>query len=282
MLTDEEKNLLWIQLVPLVKGAYVPDTEIPEKVQITMPKRVLEYPEELLDAFKTHKIVTDAISHLPMQAITAHFPNSDDLLQRPLADFYHWLWAAWSEKKTPTILLFYPKNCPENETKKIPLEVIETTPLVFLDVDGVINGTREMDVKMVKVWVGNKNQCVKFSPSIIERINQWASVAEIRWLTTWKHQAKYHLAPALGLFDFEVSKDWKGEFANKLTETELSRPIVWIDDELNDELYLKKPLECLKKRITDSNKLLIVSPSEWVGLTHKEVDVVDDFLGLPR
>lgn len=45
---------------------------------------------------------------------------------------------------------------------------------------------------------------VIYSPAVVNKINEWSTKAEIKWLTNWKENAKNKLAPALGLNDFPV------------------------------------------------------------------------------
>ena len=61
---------------------------------------------------------------------------------------------------------------------------------------------------------------------------------EVRWLTYWWDNAWFNLAPALGIKDFPVAPIGKlGMNEEILTKHKYwERPIVWIDDEISDEL----------------------------------------------
>jgi len=103
---------------------------------------------------------------------------------------------------------------------------------------------------------------------MIDRINRWAEVAEVRWLTSWGHFARINLAPALGLLDFEVQRAGRLKnivgYMGHLTEDELKRPVVWIDDDLGHHLsdgYLVSEAKELSKVM--KNELLLVATSQY-------------------
>jgi hypothetical protein len=117
-------------------------------------------------------------------------------------------------------------------------------PVILLDVDGVIN-----------MWTGNcgwtdavstevYGYSIQHSPTMIKKINEWNSIAEVRWLTTWESKAQSLLAPALGLDKFALRhKDTpnnpnnacidKTEAAiNTAEEVGIDGLVIWIDGDL--------------------------------------------------
>ncbi len=42
--------------------------------------------------------------------------------------------------------------------------------------------------------------------TVVDKINSWNKVANLKWLTYWNNDARDHLAPALGLHNFENTR----------------------------------------------------------------------------
>jgi hypothetical protein len=118
-------------------------------------------------------------------------------------------------------------------------------PLLWLDVDGVINPSDAFDcpcpealkrhyddVRTAKCTSNWTTFTVHFSPSVVNKINEWGERAEIRWLTSWQHSARYRLALVLGLRDFEVCRfgKYQATQVDVHPASDLDRPIIWIDD----------------------------------------------------
>jgi hypothetical protein len=181
-------------------------------------------------------------------------------------------------------------------------------PIILLDVDGVINfaGSEE---KAKVLWPDiiyerrvlsstGKRYDVLYSPAMVQKINAWHQVAEVRWLTTWNDCAKTNLAPALKLDSFEnsrKSKDGKIETAILVgKEQGADGLVIWIDDDLkewterNDKeiASIESPISKLSPRqifavthspvIFDRPNTVLLSPS--IGLTPQHVQLVDDLL----
>ena len=90
---------------------------------------------------------------------------------------------------------------------------MNTTPIWFLDIDGVVNaladgippsGTRRTTaITMGRGWR------IVYSPEVIDFINlvNREGFAEVRWLTTWEQDAHRELAPKVGLDAFPAYDD---------------------------------------------------------------------------
>jgi hypothetical protein len=172
------------------------------------------------------------------------------------------------------VLIFPSQNfLPKPHPNPCPI-ILNKTPIIWLDVDGVINATSKKfkdefeDAITISYNLNLKNFLITYSPSVIQAINRWSEVAEIRWLTSWTHEARYGLAPLLELHDFSVAGLYKLQLLKKEchNQEDLNRPMVWIDDEVANN------------RLCDivSNKVLIVKPDYF--LTRSEISYVDTFL----
>ena len=166
-------------------------------------------------------------------------------------------------------------------------------PLILLDIDGVINtdGKHSENYFSDLKKVANIRKFT-YSPTVISKINEWSSVAEIRWLTDWNERANTIVAPAVGLELFSLGRNE----ARNLTKLEAfvdnsqknpDRLIIWIDDELmqfkqsNDrskDTYYNEYLRYHKNIFTRPNTLLI-SPA--IGLTADFIQVIDHVLQHP-
>ena len=113
---------------------------------------------------------------------------------------------------------------------------LEKTPLIFLDIDGIINEPFPYKQKLTKVQVMRnfKTLSIKYNPEKIRKINEWAKYAEVRFLTAWGNFATYRVAPAVGLYSFPHNYTTKDKIQN-LSEEDSKRLIIWIDDEIGGE-----------------------------------------------
>lgn len=135
-------------------------------------------------------------------------------------------------------------------------------PLLFLDVDGVLNpfaakASRRPEgyethrllppswiaqydgmgrrVRPLRVWLNPSH-----GPALLalaDRFDLW-------WATTWEHDANEYISPRIGLPELPVVK-WKtttrlksdGTFwkTHELVEHAAGRPFVWVDDDISDD-----------------------------------------------
>ena len=189
------------------------------------------------------------------------------------------------------LIVRYPKNCAENIIRPSPAIAIRSnTPVVFIDVDGAVNVFGESNVDRA---LTAKVVCRDIEPldityhqHTVDAINRWVGQVEVRWLTYWWDDARFNLAPALGIKDFPVSPIGKMEMNEEiLTKHKYwERPIVWIDDEISGELrYSVKELQEKKKDVLivdtlNEKKGEKRKAGDYIGLTPQAIARVDEFI----
>jgi hypothetical protein len=176
-------------------------------------------------------------------------------------------------------------------------------PVWLLDVDGVLNAaTKKPDrnVWPTDQWVhgrasdGRREFSILFARPVadfVRRVHDEGR-AEIRWHTTWQHEAAA-VGKLLGLPDFPVQKApefaepdvglvdgelvrrpwWKIGAALRVVEDE-GRALVWTDD---DAVAFSLD-RATRYRLTSAKPCLIVAPSSTTGLTPKHLRQIDEFL----
>lgn len=167
----------------------------------------------------------------------------------------------------------------------------DNSPIILLDVDGVINcfgygyGDSMTTDKNIKVlaYAGNKMVGINYNQSVVDKINKLSETCKIYWATSWKHTARYRLAPLIGLNDFEVCSyidknliewDFPMHYLN-------GRKVIWIDDQLG--YYLKSEREAKGVDIVSSileKNLLLIIPESNKGLQDSHFQKIDDFISL--
>eukprot|EP01032_Pedospumella_encystans_P024515 gene24515-27725_t len=167
-----------------------------------------------------------------------------------------------------------------------PVKQRTNKPIVLLDVDGVINMFGH--TSCLESWADTKTTFVndfriKYSPAVIEKINRWNTVAEVRWLTTWDSRAQTMLAPELKLDKFDLARDpelglSKTQAAQKTAEeVGPDRLIIWIDDELS---VWARPNGSGKSILSWRSNTVLVSPGD--GLRPEHIDFIDKILENPE
>lgn len=167
-------------------------------------------------------------------------------------------------------------------------------PVVFLDIDGVLNSCPKPKSHMLKKYGEYKNETILgypiwYSPEVIDFINaiHASAVAEVVWLTTWRAEARTEFAPRVGLDDFPAitqsygsDHNWHSDWwkwrgvRDFLQDNEENRPVVWIDDDLNKnrkhDFYYRYDQE-------RANSLLM-TPQSCPGLRPEDLERILDFL----
>ncbi len=145
-------------------------------------------------------------------------------------------------------------------------------PILWLDVDGVINAVLRSSLFIQEFPDCKRQEIINYpimwSPTVVSIINKWSQIAEIRWLTSWHHEARYILAPIIGLNDFEVCNFSKYDacFVENHKPQDLTRSLLWIDDEDVNE-NVKKIIK---------NEVLLVKPNCF--LSQSDIAIIDAFL----
>lgn len=117
------------------------------------------------------------------------------------------------------------------------------TPLVLLDVDGVINDlghlmghARPWETRIIEAN-GFHVHIPEYMPLLVQSL---AQATEIHWCTTWRSDANREIAPALGVGPFPVVDDgtslqhteWKAAAAYPIASDAIvaGRRVIWIED----------------------------------------------------
>jgi hypothetical protein len=150
-----------------------------------------------------------------------------------------------------------------------------STPVLLLDVDGVLNALphTQSDLAVWTDWqhgsavAEGSRWPITWSPSVVSSLRQWheAGQVELRWLTTWGHDANFELRELLGLPELGVAgtyRDagaptveaeageahasvapaapdplsgawWKYDVVARLIREEAGRHFIWVDDDLH-------------------------------------------------
>lgn len=121
-------------------------------------------------------------------------------------------------------------------------DTTETRPLVFLDVDGVINDLRSLyngsNKGITKVKSnGYFVHIPDYMPGLVQLL---VANNEVVWLTTWREKANNEIREHLGIPELAVLTDgrdersvrWKPAAAYSMAEKALAagREVVWIED----------------------------------------------------
>lgn len=164
-------------------------------------------------------------------------------------------------------------------------------PIWLLDVDGVINAVNHQPPDGHELIDVQDHRGIEwpiiFRRPLVDFINNIhaSGLAEVRWLTTWEHDARLRLAPLLGFDDFEVverdespTEDseatwWKSLAAQRLAMENPERPIIWTDDDI-DYAIVNEEIEWMNDLAED---FLVISPRTTVGLTEEDCDKILDF-----
>lgn len=153
-------------------------------------------------------------------------------------------------------------------------------PVMFLDVDGVLNAFRKSpwaEVTKTRVYPEGYEHgfLIQTSPLLGQRLLELE--ADIHWLTTWKDEANVHISPLVGFPDDLPVVEWERRFSEGWSITGKGRavrtwqeenpdhPFIWIDDEH-------------ASGVTDHGHYLIVGPEPGTGLTPEEITTIEDWI----
>jgi len=174
--------------------------------------------------------------------------------------------------KAEELIVVFPSNDKENQLKFVaPTTITPSTPLLLLSFDGVVNyvGNGELPYNDVRsedlITSRMKPEKIRWSPTVINKLNALAEKVEIRWMTPRMNSINTRIAPALGLAGFHV-----GNYdCSDLTENELIRPLIWIDN--NVQPYQSEHL--IKKCKYPSKIICPVS-----GLTDDDFKEIEEYI----
>ncbi len=181
------------------------------------------------------------------------------------------------------------------------------TPLVLLDVDGVLNalgpaGEGWPDWRTGTAPALGRSWPVRWSPSVVDRVLSWRQVADVQWLTTWGYDANSGLNALVGLPELPVAGTpdgggaptaaagaaladvtpaapdrltgawWKFDVVRAIVRAQPGRRLVWLDDDL-------RAAEVVRDWAAAHAEALLVGPDPREGLAAADLDAVDRFLG---
>jgi hypothetical protein len=185
------------------------------------------------------------------------------------------------------------------------------TPLVLLDVDGVLNALGAPDPEVWDVWRRGAATAdgtfwpITFAPEVLERLAAWHrdGRVEIQWLTTWGHEANDELRLLLRLPHLDVAgtyqdedeagssvgagashaaaapsapdplsgRWWKYDVVRRLMDADPERLLIWVDDEL-------QPRSAFRAWADAQQMIRAVGPDPDTGLTPADLSTVERWL----
>jgi hypothetical protein len=167
--------------------------------------------------------------------------------------------------------------------------VAVTSPVWFLDVDGVLNadpsdtplpwGDEVTTMVTVSMQGLASRYPIRHSPTLVRELTdlRWSGLVAIRWLTSWNARANRPLGRKLGLPLFPVAHPSisAGDDAVKLdvvlAEARSGRPIIWADDQVITE-------EARELIAATGVPHLLIAPDPTVGLTPDHLAQVNAFV----
>lgn len=180
-----------------------------------------------------------------------------------------------------------------------------TIPVWLLDVDGVVNQIGERPNTSIwprDQWSSGTASCqgrewpILWAQPVVEfiRMIHESGRAEIRWHTTWQHEAanieKLTGLPSLAVahapeFDNQpqhaaraildgLPRWWKLPAALRVVRDE-QRPLIWADDDINPELGTRYTIDNLRQYAPT----LTISPNQYNGLTPKHFRQIAAWIG---
>jgi hypothetical protein len=285
-----------VRLVPLTKGG-IPANE--EWIMEDKPGRLVVTDESATAMQLTQQLVAEFAELKHLSPLTVEQLSNFVSLHHNQS--YSLLWDSFqanpqslrteikvnTERGLPTLNLVYPLTIEERLLQTVPRD--DSKPLLWLDVDGVVNGSMGSDkVKIVRCF--SDSYCaygVSYSPQIVRELNRLARVCDLHWATMWGKAARFRLAPVLGFDDFNV---WKGGKGNLDNVVNFDRPLIWIDDHLDprswDGAYVRN--QAPKVKAAFKNHLLIgprldeERPEKGFGLTMRHIAQIDAFLAAQK
>lgn len=174
----------------------------------------------------------------------------------------------------------------------------DTTPVWFMDVDGVVNifpkgtppkGTQRGEATpfVDAPYMTNPRFPITWRPAITARIMDMhdRGIVKVVWLTTWGRGANYGLHSLIGFHELQVIADpedhpyrgmsfqkwWKNLAVRNYLEVHSPSKIVWTDDDLG---YHKNTVSDLHEKVD----ALMISPQEHRGITEAHLDAIEEFL----
>ncbi len=173
-------------------------------------------------------------------------------------------------------------------------------PILLLDIDGVLNAIAKnlaTHAWSEDDWITGEAQGNRFmwqiaaSRSVCDFFRELheEDLVEIRWHTTWQHQAE-GVAGILGLPTFPVHEapEFKpGHWYSSVSPHDVwwklpgvyravteGRPVIWVDDDIDSYVNGEQRARLLRQ----DNAVLLICPDHKCGLVQKDLDKIKEFL----
>lgn len=177
--------------------------------------------------------------------------------------------------------------------------------LVLLDVDGVVNALagRGSGWRTGTAVADSRSWDIRWSPRVVDAVRGWCERADVRWLTTWGHDANISLRHLVGLPELPVAGTyddvdasgapdragaalasvtpaapdpltgqwWKFDVVRGLVRAEPGRRLVWLDDDLALDPGVRDWMQA-------HADCLLIAPDPRSGLSADELARVEAFL----
>lgn len=168
-------------------------------------------------------------------------------------------------------------------------------PLIALDVDGAlspISSASQKPAEAILEWGGEQNMTQATTPGsfglwvanpVLEFLKKISRTrAEIQWCTSWMEMAQKCLGDDFKLPEWEVlpteaehrslDNEW---FKLKAVRRalEAGRQVIWIDDDLGNELDDNK--DFFNFFLKNSDNLALIIPEVKIGITQRDLNFID-------
>lgn len=155
---------------------------------------------------------------------------------------------------------------------------------ILMDVDGVLNDFHEPSNPTYTTFEAENGFQIAYDETILERIVNLHTkgVAEVKWLTTWCHDANNMLRETFGFAeDLEVvgyslwkkplswDRWWKLDATYKYGLQHPAEFIIWIDDELKHHTQAMD-------FVHNDPRMLAISP--YPSLNHNDLDTLEEWI----
>jgi hypothetical protein len=180
-----------VRLVPLIKGG-IPANE--KWIMEDKPGRLVVTDESATAMQLTQQLVAEFAELKHLSPLTAEQLSNFATLHHSEDDL---LWKSFqanpqslrteikvnTERGLPTLKLVYPLTIEERLLQTVPRD--DSKPLLWLDVDGVVNGSRGSDkAKTVRCFSDSFYAYgVSYSPQVVRELNRLARVCDLHWAT---------------------------------------------------------------------------------------------------
>ncbi len=158
-------------------------------------------------------------------------------------------------------------------------------PVWLLDVDGVLNADRPGwggAPRSAMAYSGGNSYRIRWAPPLLDRVRavHAGGLAEIRWCTTWCHQADQleklfdlpELARSLTVSPIPPSPDnWPLKLSAAGEVLRSGRPLIWTDD---DAIPGPGPE---RDELLSTGRVLLVEPKPDRGLQPTDLDAIEEF-----